>query len=195
LRGNYQVHNAAVAIGIIEQLQQQKMQISETHLLDGIAKSRWDGRFSQVRTAPDILLDGAHNPAAARALAESLPRRPKDPIPDGDLDKEGKHWLLFGVMRDKNAKEILDALTPWADEVILTRPDVARAEEPAHLVPHLPAHLPYTLHPSFLQAIGSVESRLGADDILLITGSLYLVGEAKAYFEGSAPSRPRGLSR
>jgi dihydrofolate synthase/folylpolyglutamate synthase len=188
LRARYQIQNAAVAIGIIEELQRQGMPISETHLLDGIAKSRWDGRFSLVRTTPNIVLDGAHNPAAARALAESLPAL--DPTPH--TERRGKHWLIFGVMRDKNVKEILDPLIGWADEVILTRPNIARAEEPTNLAECLPSGFPYTIMPTFHDAIASVEPHLGADDVLLITGSLYLIGEAKAWFDGSAPSTPRG---
>jgi dihydrofolate synthase/folylpolyglutamate synthase len=184
----YQIHNAAVAIGIIEQLQRQGMPISEAHLLDGIAKSRWDGRFSLIRTNPHIVLDGAHNPSAARALAESLPALDRPP----QTERRGKHWLIFGVMRDKRIEGILDPLLAWADEVIFTRPNVTRAEEPMALVPYLPPGFPYTLHPSFSQAMTSVESRLGGDDCLLITGSLYLVGEAKAWFEGSLPSTLRG---
>ncbi len=187
-RARYQIHNVAVAIGIIERLQEQGMPISETHLLGGIAKSRWDGRFSLIRTKPHIVLDGAHNPAAARALAESLPAL--DPTPH--TERRRKHWLIFGVMRDKQIKGILDPLLAWANEIVLTRPNVARAEEPTALVPYLPPDFPYTIRPTFRDAIESVESRLGEDDCLLIVGSLYLVGEAKAYFDGCSPSTLRG---
>jgi len=184
LAGGHQIHNAAVAIGLIEQLQSAGWPIRESDLLDGIRATRWEGRLETLRATPRILLDGAHNPAGARALADAL--REVDP------DRQGRHYLLFGAMQDKEIGAMLSPLFDWADEVILTRPDIARAADPAEMAPFLPPRLLRRLYPSARDAIAETTARLGDSDTLLIAGSLFLVGEAKAHFAGRTCSPLRG---
>ena len=184
LAGRHQMDNAAVAIALIERLQQQGMALSEDHILGGIAHIQWAGRLETVCARPLILLDGAHNPAGAQALARHL----ADIAPR----HAGKRWMLFGAMRDKHVEAMMAALAPWADAVILTRPDHPRAADPDELTQWLPSSLPCAVYRRATDAISSVRSRLADDDTLVITGSLYLVGEAKAHFEGATPSRIRG---
>lgn len=184
LVGSHQVQNAAVAIGIIEQLQSAGWPIVESHLLDGIRQTRWEGRLETLRVTPRILLDGAHNPAGARALAAAL--REVDP------HRQGRHSLLFGAMQDKNTGAMLSPLLGWADEVILTRPDLARAADPVAMAASLPPDLARRIYPSVRDAVAATVARLGDDDTLLIAGSLFLVGEAKAHLTGQTCSPLRG---
>ena len=184
LAGKHQVHNAAVAIGIVEQLQSAGWPIRERDLQEGIRETRWEGRLETLRTTPRILLDGAHNPAGALALSAAL--REVDP------DRKGRHYLLFGAMQDKKICAMLAPLLGWADEVILTRPDMARAADPAAMAAFLPPDLPHQTYPSAPDAITATRARLADCDTLLIAGSLFLVGEAKAHFAGRAYSPLRG---
>lgn len=185
LLGRHQVRNTAVALGIIEQLQARGLSLSEEAILDGIGRVQWPGRLEVIRQRPRILLDGAHNPAGAKALADYLA--------DVDPRRQGKHWLITGIMRDKNIPEILAPLVPWADEIVLTRPEIDRAAEPDLLIASLqktPAA--QTIRERVPEAIAYVESLLRPEDTLVITGSLYTVGEAKAVYSGTVPSLLRG---
>jgi len=109
-----------------------------------------------------------------------------------DPDRKGRHYLLFGAMQDKEVGAILSPLSGWADEVILTRPDMSRAADPAAMAAFLPPDLPRRLYPSVSDAIAATVSRLSDSDTLLIAGSLFLVGEAQAYFAGRTCSPLRG---
>ncbi len=185
LLGRHQVRNTAVALGIIEQLQSKGVALSEEAIFDGIRRVEWAGRLEVIRQRPLILLDGAHNPAGAKALADFLS--------EVDPTRRGKHWVIAGMMRDKNISEILNPLLPWTDEMILTRPAIERAAEPDLLVSALEKGSPIqTIRERVPDAIGYVESNLQPEDTLVITGSLYTVGEAKAVYSGTVPSLLRG---
>ncbi len=183
LPGRHQISNCAVALGAIEQLRQKGVPLADADILEGIRTTRWPGRLSTVRQRPLILLDGAHNPAGARALAAHLT--------EVDPKRRGVHWMIVGMMRDKDGSGILAPLISWADAVVLTRPNVERGADPAQWIPSL-KNPPAAILPRLPDAIAHVELRLRPEDTLLITGSLYIVGEAAAYFEGRTPSLPRG---
>ena len=174
-----------MALGILEQLQEKGISLAEKDILQGMKEARWEGRLEVIRRNPLILLDGAHNRSGAKALGLFLT--------EIDPHRKGKHWLIIGIMRDKNIMEILDTLTPWADEVVLTRPDVERAADPDLLAASLKREaLRCTRFPHVPEAIAYVESHLHSEDTLVVTGSLYTVGEAKAFFSGTTPSLIRG---
>ena len=133
----------------------------------GIAETRWPGRLEHISPNPDIVLDGAHNPAGARALARYL-----------ETYYSGrKRWMIFGAMRDKAVAEMAEILFPLADELILTAADSPRSMAPEELaalagrgraVPNIGA------------ALELLAREVAADDAIIITGSLFLVGEARA---------------
>ena len=91
---------------------------------EGIAEARWPGRLEHVSPNPDIILDGAHNPAGARALARYLTR----------FYPGRRRWLIYGAMRDKAIEEIAGILFPLADELIFTAPASDRALRPEALL-------------------------------------------------------------
>lgn len=162
LAGEHQVDNAItasqalIALGVPPQ---------------GIEETRWPGRLEHVTPNPDAILDGAHNPAGAHALARYLRR----------FYGSKKIWMIFGAMRDKAVTEVGDILFPVASELVFTAPSAPgnRALEPetlremagrGHIEPTIAAAYDYVL------------KRISADDVIVITGSLYLVGEARALF-------------
>ncbi len=167
LIGAHQVENALTAIAALRELGLAPAQIQR-----GIAAADWPGRLEPVRRAPDIFLDGAHNPAGARALAGYLRR----------FHHGRKKWILFGAMSDKNLHAIGGPLFPLADELIFTAPAQARAFRPEEILERTGerrARLAPDVRAALEMAAGAAP-----EDMVVITGSLYLVGEARELLVG-----------
>jgi dihydrofolate synthase/folylpolyglutamate synthase len=168
LAGEHQIDNAVTAA-----LALQDLGVSPR----GIAEARWPGRLEHVAPNPDIILDGAHNPAGARALARYLERFYLQPglMPEGNR----RLWLIYGAMRDKAVEEIAGILFPLAHELIFTAPDAPRALRPEALFEIAGRG---RIAPNVGEAIALVRGEAATDDVVVITGSLFLVGEARAHF-------------
>jgi dihydrofolate synthase/folylpolyglutamate synthase len=186
LRGHYQIENASLAAAALECLGRSGMEISTDAIVKGIRSVAWEGRLEIVQEEPLILLDGAHNPAGAGALAEFLDSQKRE-------RRSGRIILVLGILRDKNIPEILRLLLPICDEVIFTRPDLPRAASPSELA-ELAGFYPLAIfkRERVPEALAYALSRSTPRDLLCISGSLYTVGEAKAYFSGAALSPLRG---
>jgi dihydrofolate synthase / folylpolyglutamate synthase len=157
LAGEHQVENARVAAIALTQLG-----VSQ----EGIAATRWPGRLERVSERPEIILDGAHNPAGTLALIAYIRR----------FYSGRRIWIVYGVLRDKAVAEMAAILFPVADRLILTAPANTRAMPPEDIaVPG--ARITH----SVAEAIGLL-NEAGPGDVIFITGSLYLVGEARALF-------------
>lgn len=118
LRGIYQTGNAALALECAESLKAQGYGIPDEAVYRGLAKARWFGRFERLGEKPDFIIDGAHNPAGAAALAESL----RAYYPDGGLT------FIIGVFADKDYPKILEYVMPMASRVFtVSTPDNPRA--------------------------------------------------------------------
>ena len=158
LAGEHQVDNAVTAALALEELGVSPV---------GIAETRWPGRLEHISPNPDIVLDGAHNPAGARALARYL-----------EMYYSGrKRWMILGVMRDKAVAEIGGILFPLADELILTAADSPRSLPPEELAALAGRGRAVA---NIGGALRLVAGDAAADDAIIITGSLFLVGEARA---------------
>jgi dihydrofolate synthase/folylpolyglutamate synthase len=172
-RGPHQIVNATTALGASEMLEQLGYPVSTSAMVEGLRSVEWPGRFEQVASSPRVILDGAHNPAGAIALRESL--------------KEESSYrrliLLIGILKDKDFKTILRTLTPLADHIILSKPHFDRAA-PVSLLEKAMKENGKTVEAieDLEEAIQRGLSLTGTEDLLCITGSLYMVGEAKAYF-------------
>ena len=168
LRGRHQIPNAASAIALAEALRERDFAISRAAIIDGIASVRHPGRLELWEGAPRILFDGAHNPAAARALREYLDEFVKEPI-----------TMIFGAMRDKALNEMAAALFPKADELILTSLDNPRAASLEGLMAAAPEAFDASrMHQasSVFEALRFARQMTSAEGLICITGSLYLVG-------------------
>jgi dihydrofolate synthase/folylpolyglutamate synthase len=179
LRGSHQIINATTALGALEVLEDLGYPVSIDAMVAGLREVDWPGRLEMVASSPNVVLDGAHNPAGALILKEFL-------------EKEFKYQhliLLIGVMKDKDIESILHLLAPLADHVILTKPNNDRAASPEILKKALGRDGKRAeIIEDLKEAIGRGLSITGQEDLLCITGSLYTVGEARAYFhpqEGS----------
>ncbi len=166
LLGGYQRENLNVALEALEVLCQ-TLEISPEALRAGLEQAYWPGRFEVVHQSPYIVLDGAHNPHAARALREDLRRyREKYALQ--------KSTLLFGVLRDKAYQTMAEILFPEFDEIVLVKPDSPRALDPHALLPWAP-------HAKICDTIpeGLDVARATGAELICVTGSLYLVGAVK----------------
>lgn len=169
LLGSHQAENAAVAIGLVETLSQHGLKVDESAIRGGIKSVRWPGRFQVISRRPYIVLDGAHDEVGATALAATI----ESLLPGRRL------ILVLGVGKDKDADAIARELCPLADQVITTSsssPRALQAEELQRLVyrrcKHTSSYTPTAL------AIGAALDQARPRDVVLITGSLYIVGEA-----------------
>jgi dihydrofolate synthase/folylpolyglutamate synthase len=161
LAGEHQVENTRTAVTALN-----LFGVPAAVIREGVARAVWPGRLERVAQHPDIILDGAHNPAGAAALASYIRRFYTDePI-----------RIIYGAMRDKAIEEVTDTLLPTAAEVILTAPHQPRALSPDTLAGMLD-------HPNIRTAPGIAEALQMARQNPMptfVTGSLFLVGEARA---------------
>jgi dihydrofolate synthase/folylpolyglutamate synthase len=145
-----------------------------------VAAHRWPGRFELAGQEPLVLLDGAHNPAAAARLA-------------ADLGSLAPRWtFLVGALRGHDAAGLLQALQPLAQRVVLTASDHPRALRPEDLAARAPAGLQVEIIPSGLRALRQLMAQLGPADALCVTGSLSLVALAREFF--GLPGEREGVS-
>jgi dihydrofolate synthase / folylpolyglutamate synthase len=172
LVGRHQYRNAAVALAAVELLQEKGFEISETVIRQGLEQVRWPGRLEVVSSEPLVVLDGAHNPAAATTLAQTLKR---------DLSYR-RLILVLGIMADKDISGILRRLLPLADVIIFSRPRYERAATPG-MLKSLAENLSQDAYviADLGAAIQKASSLAAADDLIVVTGSLFTIGEAREY--------------
>ena len=168
LRGRHQRSNAALALSALE-IAAGDFPVSEANLRDGLKTVRWPGRFEIVRNNPTVVLDGAHNGEGVRALITEL-----------ENFREGRRIkLLFASMEDKDWPLMLKNLSEVADEIVLTRVNMERSANPDKLASHLGAKIRHRAIKDAPSALAYLLSRANSDDIILVAGSLYLLGEVR----------------
>ena len=180
LAGRFQLENALTAVAASQVLRSRGFPIDEQAIERGIAAAVWPGRIEKIHSRPAIYLDGAHNPSAARQLAAFLAE-----------NLAGKRvFMLFGVLRDKAVDEIAGSLFPHAAQVIFTAPQTTRAlsaKELAAIAGHHAAG--FEIIPDADRALDAALARSAPDDAIVITGSLYLIGQLRGRLRGSSEAR------
>jgi dihydrofolate synthase/folylpolyglutamate synthase len=173
LVGRHQLRNVALAIGAAEELSKKGLKgIAPDSIERGIRETRWPGRFQVVPAKegwPEIVFDVAHNPAGAWALRSALSERYGDrPL-----------VFVFGAMRDKAISEMTEILFPLASRVIATRPSNPRSASPEEIAragSRTGAEI--EMMPDVRAALEKARLTAGPDERIVVTGSIYLVGEA-----------------
>ncbi|RLB27896.1 MAG: bifunctional folylpolyglutamate synthase/dihydrofolate synthase, partial [Deltaproteobacteria bacterium] len=177
LRGRFQARNAALALAVIESLKEKGFEVSSRDIRKGLKKVCWPGRMHLLGTEPTLILDGAHNPAAIRTLADCIKKE----------FAYRRLILVIGIMEDKEIGRIVRNIVPISDYTLYTRPLYPRAADPRLLMDAGAAlgkageeviPLPRALDRSRKMA--------GPEDLILVTGSLFTVGEAMAYLDPEA---------
>jgi len=168
LRGPHQRDNAAVAVATCAALAEHGVAFDRELAAGALERLVWPGRFEVVPGAPPIVLDVAHNDGSALALAATLraeyPRRRVD--------------LVLGIMRDKDARAVLRPLLPLCARVDVTRPRGPRGLDAAELARRVRGR-PVRAHPDVAHALASARVAAGPRDVICVTGSVALVGEAR----------------
>jgi dihydrofolate synthase / folylpolyglutamate synthase len=167
LAGRHQVENAVLAVALAEQARGRGLALSGQAIRDGLAQAAWPGRLQLIAGRPRILLDGAHNPAGARALAAFV----------GEHREELRDIVLvFGVLKDKDWGAMLDRLAPLARAIVLTHPPSARGLDPQALAAAAGRWRSPAVVPEPAAALALAKTLARPDDTILVTGSLYTVG-------------------
>jgi dihydrofolate synthase/folylpolyglutamate synthase len=172
LRGRHQLTNAAVAVALAEALMDEGFHVTPAAVVAGLGRAEHAGRLELDESRePHVLLDGAHNPAGARALRAYLDEFVRAPV-----------TMVFGAMRDKALAEIGALLFPAARNLILTEPRSPRAANVGELLRAVPppaSSSTITLAPSSADALALARTQARDGGLVCVTGSLYLVGEVK----------------
>ncbi|MDD4909142.1 MAG: bifunctional folylpolyglutamate synthase/dihydrofolate synthase [Candidatus Omnitrophica bacterium] len=170
LLGEHQIVNAAVAVGIIEQLAGQGISISEKAIRGGLLKCLWPVRCEVISKNPHIILDGAQNRASALALKNAIKR----------YFPRKKVIVVLGASSDKDIEGITLELQGLTPAFILTRSGHARAAKPEVFLKYLKGAASVTTG-SVQEAMDKAISSAGKDDLILVCGSLFVAAEAREY--------------
>ncbi|MBL7131423.1 MAG: bifunctional folylpolyglutamate synthase/dihydrofolate synthase [Candidatus Omnitrophica bacterium] len=169
LLGRHQLVNATTAIGIIELMRNFNINISKEKIREGLEATIWPGRFEIINKAPYIVLDGAQNIASVNALKETLNR----------IFGSKNKVLVLGISKDKDIEGMCRILGDISDRVILTQADNPRAADPNILHSFIKRDKIIGITSSVKEAIDLVKKNVKKEDIIVVTGSLFLVGEAR----------------
>jgi dihydrofolate synthase / folylpolyglutamate synthase len=165
LRGAHQRDNAAVAIAALETIAE-RLPVGEEAMRAGLAQTIWPGRLEVFPGPPSIVLDGAHNPDGVETLVEEM----------RTIAAGRKVHLLFGVMRDKDWGPMAQGLAEIADDVTVTHVFPPRGEAPERLAAVFERSRPVRIIADPAVAFARVTAEAGRDDVVLVAGSLFLIG-------------------
>jgi dihydrofolate synthase / folylpolyglutamate synthase len=179
LLGEHQAINCGLALAVIDKLKARGIQISDARAMEGLAKTTIAGRMEMLGQTPRVVADGAHNAASVDAMMRAIGQH----IPYDSM------VVIFGCCADKDVGGMLERITSGADKVIFTRVDNIRSADPNELA------MRYTeLYGKMAQVAPTLEDALAIayravtkEDLICITGSFYLVGEAKKFFASGKP--------
>lgn len=169
LPGEHQGRNAAIAIVVSRVLNQRWKKLEKEKIILGVQTTRWEGRLEAISRDPLVLLDGAHNEEGAGALRDYIREFVSSPL-----------VLVYAAMRDKKIERMTDILFPLAETVILTRFPYFRGCPPEELMQRIAAGDKKILcEPDTGRAFRMARKLAGPDGVVLVAGSLFLVGEIK----------------
>ena len=168
LRGRHQLRNTALAIATAIELNACGISISAGAIERGIRETRWPGRLQVIQGSPQFLFDVAHNPDGAWALRAAL----------SHLYADRKLVILFGAMRDKAVAEIAGILFPVAETVVAARAENPRAASPQEIAQAAArTGADVVQEEKVAQALERARALAGREGVVVVTGSIYLVGE------------------
>lgn len=174
LLGEHQAINCGLALSVIDRLKSRGFSISDAKAMEGLARTKIPGRMEMVSTTPRVLVDGAHNAASLDAMMRAIGQH----IPYDSL------VVIFGCCGDKDVAGMLERITSGADKVIFTKVDNIRSADPNELSARyveLYGKMAQVA-PTLADALAIANRAVTKEDLICITGSFYLVGEAKKHF-------------
>lgn len=190
LQGEHQALNCGLALAIVDRLRERGFDTPEPKVIEGVegARGKLPGRMEMVWKSPRILLDGAHNPTSITALIRSIGAH----VPYDSM------VMVFGCAEDKDVDALLDQIALGADKVVFTRAKGnSRAMDPKELKARFTEK-----SAKMAQVAADIDTALetaaravGRDDLICVTGSFYLVGEAKKHLELLANRRAAAAAK
>ncbi|HEY1921425.1 MAG TPA: folylpolyglutamate synthase/dihydrofolate synthase family protein, partial [Tepidisphaeraceae bacterium] len=178
LIGEHQAINCGLALAVVDRLKSRGIAINDARAMEGLTKVTIAGRMEMVSQTPRVIVDGAHNAASLDAAMKAIGQH----IPYDSM------VVIFGCCGDKDVPGMLERITSGADKVIFTRIDSVRSADPHELAAQY-----VELYGKMAQVAENLEEALSIanravtkEDLICITGSFYLVGEAKKYFTAKA---------
>lgn len=170
LAGSYQIKNAALALEGVEALRKLGYALSDQQVREGLLHTAWRGRFTTLRRDPTVIIDGAHNPAAALELKESLERY----FPGKTL------YFVMGMFKDKDYAQVIDLTAPLARHIITVEPPgnprAMPARELAEAVGKVNPSVEWA--DSVAHGVEKALAMAGKEDAVIVFGSLSFLGEA-----------------
>lgn len=175
LVGCHQVVNAATAVAAVEILERYGYSISPETIAAGLAGAQWPARLEMVSINPAVLLDGAHNLHGAESLRKAL----------SEVYSYERLILVFGMLGDKEREKVVAQLAPLAKTVIVTKPNSPRAGDWEKIADEVSKYVDEVyLIENIHEAVKKAAAMAGSDDLVCVTGSLYMVAEARELFLG-----------
>ncbi|MCK4456112.1 MAG: bifunctional folylpolyglutamate synthase/dihydrofolate synthase [Thermoplasmata archaeon] len=174
LLGSYQLQNVATAYAVLDAMRARGLDISEESVERGFATAKWPARLEIVRRKPTVIIDSSHNPDGMRNMKEAL------------LEAVGKDKITFvvGAMSDKDVFPMLEAIAPVAERIICTKPDYWRAMDPEEVEREARKLVDdVEVVRSVPEAIERAVSLVSEDDVICITGSIFMAGDATAHLK------------
>jgi len=182
LMGEHQAVNCGLALAMLDRLKQRGLNFEMNKAIEGLARVKIPGRLEVVRQTPHVILDGAHNAASVQALFRGVGQH----IPYDSM------VVIFGCNCDKDIDGMLEQLSLGADKVIFTRsannPKAADPLELSNIYTERYGKMVQVAE-TFPQAMEIASRAITREDVVTVTGSFYLVGEAKQYFDAQAAPR------
>ena len=178
LKGEHQAHNCGLALAILDRLRDRGYETPERAVLLGLATTPANGRMEIAFDDPRIIIDGAHNPESIKALVKAI----------GAHMKYDSMVVIFGCAEDKDVDGMLRMLALGADKVLFTRSsENPRAIDPKELQRRFAEISPKMTQvvPKLKEAINTAHKAIGRDDLICVTGSFYLAGEAKKMLQAA----------
>lgn len=169
LAGDHQLVNAATAVTALDAAAPAGFSVPDAAVEQGLAALSWPARFQRVRTAPDVILDGAHNAASAAALRDTLLR----------LYPGRRITAVLGLGADKDVEGFCRELAPALGSAVLTRSSAAKSAEPGRIRAAL-GGVPAREAPDVAGALAGALAGAAADEVVVVTGSFYVIAEAVA---------------
>ena len=182
LMGEHQAINCGLALAVIDKLKTRGFAINDAKAMEGLTKTTMPGRMEIIAYNPRVLVDGAHNAASLDALMKAIGQH----VPYDSM------VVIFGCCQDKDIPGMLERITAGADKVIFTKVDSIRTADPEELAARYVelygkmAQVAHTLE----DALAIANRAVTREDLICITGSFYLVGEAKKYFADRPSTLP-----
>lgn len=172
LLGRHQRVNLSVALTVIDELAAQGWPLTVDAVCAGIEAARWPCRFEQLSARPLVIADGAHTPDAMGCLRDTLTEH---------YPGRSVHCIL-GTNQDKDVALLLEAIVPVIDRLIVCRSRHPRAQEPQEIAAAVAGRAPTSLAASVKQAVALGTNAMGSEDVLCVTGSLFVAAEAREVF-------------